>query len=140
MLTIRLTRIGKKNKAQYRIVVQEKSRATSSSYIEQVGFYNPHSQTDQIELKEDRIKHWISKGAEPSPTVHNMLVKQNLIEGKSIPLGRPKKKRSKEEQEEKGETPEASEEKSEQKGEPEQKEEVKEEKPEEKPEESDKKE
>jgi len=100
MLIIRLTRTGKKNKPQYRIVVQEKSKATTSSFIEQVGFFNPHAQEGGTELKEERIKYWISKGAQTSPTVHNMLVKNSVIEGKSIPLGRPKKKKKDDETDE----------------------------------------
>lgn len=107
MLTIRLTRIGKKNKPQYRILVQEKSRATASRYIEQVGFYNPHSRENQVELKKERIKYWISKGAKASPTVHNMLVKHSLIQGKAIPLGRPKKKKTEIEEDAKTESTES---------------------------------
>jgi small subunit ribosomal protein S16 len=94
MVTIRLTRVGKKNKPQYRIVVQEKSKATSSDYLEKVGFYNPHDDSEGgLQLNEDRIKHWISKGAETSDTVHNMLVEKGIVEGKKIPKGRPTKKK-----------------------------------------------
>ncbi|PIY96659.1 MAG: 30S ribosomal protein S16 [Candidatus Kerfeldbacteria bacterium CG_4_10_14_0_8_um_filter_42_10] len=92
MLIIRLKRIGKKNKPQYRIILQEKSKATTSSFLEEVGFYNPHSNPGTVNLKEDRIKYWLSQGAQVSPTIHNILIKNKVIEGKSIPLGRPKKK------------------------------------------------
>ena len=69
MVTIRLTRVGKKNKPQYRIVVQDKSKSTSSNYLEKVGFYNPHDDSEAgLQLNADRIKHWISKGAETSDT------------------------------------------------------------------------
>ncbi|MBU0613479.1 30S ribosomal protein S16 [Patescibacteria group bacterium] len=94
MVTIRLTRVGQKNKPQYRIVVQEKSKATASDYLEKVGFYNPHDDSENgLQLNEERIKHWISKGAMPSDTVHNMLVEKGIIEGKKIPKGRPTKKK-----------------------------------------------
>lgn len=86
MLTIRLARIGKKNKPQYRIVVQEKSKATSSDYIEQVGFYNPHLK-DGLGLKEDRIKYWLSRGAKASATIHNVLVSKGIVKDKKIPKG-----------------------------------------------------
>ena len=94
MLAIRLARIGKKNKSQYRIVVQEKSKATSSRFIEQVGFYNPHTESNTVQLKEERIKYWLSKGAQASPTVFNMLIANKIVEGSPIPLGRSKKKKS----------------------------------------------
>lgn len=101
MLAIRLTRVGKKNQPQYRIVVQEKSKATSSDYLEKVGFYNPHDDSDAgLQLNEERIKHWVSKGAETSDTVHNMLVEKGIIEGKKIPKGRPTKKKKEGEGEE----------------------------------------
>ena len=139
MLAIRLTRVGKKNKPQYRIVVQEKSKATSSNYIEKVGFYNPHDDSESgLQLNEERIKHWISKGAEPSDTIHNMLVEKKIIEEKKIPKGRPTKKKKE------GEEVEGEEKKEEVKEEPkaeEKKEETpKEEKVEEKPKEKEKEE
>jgi len=99
MLVIRLKRIGKKNKAQYRMIVQEKSRATASRFLEEVGLYNPHNDPGVVEIKEDRIKHWLSQGTQVSPTVHNILIKNKIIEGKPIPLGRPKKKAKQAEEE-----------------------------------------
>lgn len=106
MLTIRLSRIGKKNKPQFRVVVQEKSKATTSRFIEQVGFYNPHKEQDSIQLEKERIKYWLSRGAQASPTVFNILVANKIVAGPSIPVGRPKKKK-KEEKPSEGEKEEA---------------------------------
>lgn len=83
MLTIRLTRVGKKNDPSFRvIVVESKRKPQPGNYLENVGSYEPKS--GRIELKADRIKHWISMGATVSDTVHNMLISQKIIEGKKI--------------------------------------------------------
>ena len=83
MLTIRLFRIGRKNQPAFKIVVIDKRRSsTRGRFVEEVGVYNPLNK--QRNLKGDRIKYWISQGAQPSPTVHNMLVTDKVIEGKKI--------------------------------------------------------
>jgi small subunit ribosomal protein S16 len=83
MLTIRLFRVGKKNQPAYKIVVTDKRNAASRGrFVEEVGFYNPL--TKQRNLKEDRVKYWISVGAKPSDTVHNMLVADSVVEGAKI--------------------------------------------------------
>ena len=79
MLTIRFKRIGRKKMPIYRIVVMEKHKDPWANYKEKLGFYNPR--TKETELKEDRIKYWLSVGAQASNTVHNLLVKNGLIEG-----------------------------------------------------------
>ncbi len=92
MLSIRLLRTGKKNQPFYRMVVTDKKNPPRGGrFLEIVGFLNPF--TKEKDIKADRIKHWISVGAKPSDTVHNMLVKEKVIEGKKIALhGMPKKK------------------------------------------------
>lgn len=81
MLTIRFTRVGKKNKAQFRIILQEKSQSPSSVAKEILGHYDPHRK-DNFSLKKERIQYWISKGAQTSATVNNFFIKQGLIKGK----------------------------------------------------------
>jgi small subunit ribosomal protein S16 len=81
MLVIRLTRVGKKKAPVYRVVVQEKSRDPWGKSVEIVGHYNPRSNPKEIVFKEERIKHWLSKGAQPSETVHNLLVDAKLLTG-----------------------------------------------------------
>ena len=83
MLVIRLFRIGRRNQPAFKIVVTDSRRSsTRGRFVEEVGVYNPLSK--QRNLKGDRIKYWISQGAQPSPTVHNMLVTDKVIEGKKI--------------------------------------------------------
>lgn len=83
MLKIRLQRIGRKNDPSFRVVVTEHTRGPKSEkHVDRVGFYNP--KTKEQKLNAERITHWISNGAQPSGTVHNMLLKAGIIEGKTI--------------------------------------------------------
>ena len=83
MLTIRLQRVGRKNDPSFRVVVVDSKRAPKSgNYLEMVGSHNP--KMDATELKGERIKHWIGKGATVSGTVHNLLISHHVIEGKKI--------------------------------------------------------
>lgn len=80
MLAIRLFRVGKKKQPSYKIVVTDKQNPPQGGqFVEQVGFYNPL--TNEKTLKEDRIKYWLSVGAQTSDTVHNMLITEKIIEG-----------------------------------------------------------
>lgn len=107
MLMIRLQRVGRKNYAEFRIVVTEKTRAAkSSNYKELLGHYNPH--VDSVTVNAERVLHWISQGAQVSDTVHNLLVSQKIIEGKKINV-LSKKTPIKKEGEAKEEKPEAKE-------------------------------
>ncbi len=81
MLSIRLQRIGKKKLPTYRIIINEKGRDTHDVYLEQLGTYNPHAKENQFQPNAERIQYWISKGAEVSDTIHNLLVKAGVIKG-----------------------------------------------------------
>ena len=81
MLKIRLQRIGGKNDAAFRLVVTDsKNSSQSGKFLEILGSHTPKA--DTVILKNDRILHWIKNGAQVSPTVHNMLIKHKVIEGK----------------------------------------------------------
>ena len=82
MLTIRLTRIGKKKQPTYRIVLQEKHRDPWGKALEILGNYNPR--TKALVWNEAAIKDWIAKGAQPSPAINNMLVEKKIITGKKM--------------------------------------------------------
>ncbi|PIX62299.1 30S ribosomal protein S16 [Candidatus Uhrbacteria bacterium CG_4_9_14_0_2_um_filter_41_50] len=84
MLTIRLSRTGKKKAPSYRIVLQENHRDPWSPAIEVLGTYNPRAEKDGIVLKEDRIKYWLKHGVQPSNTVHNLFVDAKLMEGEKL--------------------------------------------------------
>ncbi|MBU2264792.1 30S ribosomal protein S16, partial [Patescibacteria group bacterium] len=90
MLVIRLTRIGKKNQPAYRVVLTEKTNPVRGKFIEILGSYNPRLKTKT--LKAERIQYWLSKGAQTSATVHNLLVNEKIITGAKVKAWRPKKK------------------------------------------------
>ena len=90
MLCIRFLRIGKKHQPCYKIVVTDKRRPPRGGrFVEEVGFWNPL--TKEKVLKAERIKHWISKGAQPSDSVYNLLVKEKICKGKKIAVHKKKK-------------------------------------------------
>ncbi len=93
MLTIRLQRLGKKKQPTYRLVISEKTRDTQGHALEILGHYNTIS-GKTMELNEERIKYWLSKGAQASETVNNLLVKAGVITGakkKSVAITKKRK-------------------------------------------------
>ena len=88
MVRIRLRRMGAKKKPFYRIVVAHKESPRDGRFIEIVGTYNPRTEPETVELKTDRVAHWLSTGAQPSESVSRMLRKANLLDenGKPVPV------------------------------------------------------
>lgn len=93
MLKIRLQRIGKRNKAYFRVVVTEHTTKPKGRYLELLGSYDPHK--DTINVKGERVKYWIEKGAKLSDTVNNLLVERKIIEGKKVKVWKAKKREQK---------------------------------------------
>ncbi|AIK18984.1 30S ribosomal protein S16 [Borreliella afzelii] len=79
---IRLKRMGAKKRPYYRIVVMNSTSPRDGRAIEELGYYHPIEKQNQIKIKEDRMKDWISKGAILSDTV-KMLLKKNNLNAKS---------------------------------------------------------
>ena len=77
MLTIRLQRIGKKGQPSYRLVVAERRSKVGAPPTEDLGAYNPF--TKQASFKAERVTHWLGVGAQPTVTVHNLLVKSGVV-------------------------------------------------------------
>ncbi len=75
MLMIRLARVGARKQPYYRVVVIEKERARNGRSVEVVGTYNPRTTPTSVDLKRDRIDHWVSKGAKMSETVARLVSK-----------------------------------------------------------------
>ena len=91
MLTIRLQRTGTKNKPTFRIVLAQAYKAANKKFLEVLGHYNPRSK--QFGIKdEERLKYWVGQNVQISPTVRNLLVDKNLVEGKKVKAWQPKKK------------------------------------------------
>ncbi|MFA6514582.1 MAG: 30S ribosomal protein S16 [Patescibacteria group bacterium] len=82
MLAIKLSKTGKTNKKMFRLVISEKGRDPYGDVLEILGSYNPHSK--ELVAKTDRVNYWISKGAQMTATVNNLLVEKKIIEGKKV--------------------------------------------------------
>ncbi|MFH0840793.1 MAG: 30S ribosomal protein S16 [bacterium] len=82
MLTIRLSRIGKKHAPMYRLTISEKAKDPYGRALEILGSYNPTSK--ELVANADRIQYWISKGAQMSPTVNNLLLAKEIINGEKV--------------------------------------------------------
>ncbi len=69
MTTVRLTRMGRKKKPFYRIVVTDSRKRRDSGWIEAIGYYNPLSEPETIKIDMDRLNYWKSVGAKISDRV-----------------------------------------------------------------------
>lgn len=97
MLMIRLQRVGKRNNPAFRVVLTEKRNATKSGdFLEILGSYNPQHE-GSFSIKKDRISHWLAKGAQPSDTVHNLLVREKIIDAPKRNVVAPSKLKKPEE-------------------------------------------
>ncbi len=80
MLSIRFSRVGKKNDPLFRLIVVDKRKDPWGKAVEILGNRNPR--TKALVLNTERVKYWLSMGAQPTASVHNLLVDQKLVEGK----------------------------------------------------------
>ncbi|MEI7890584.1 MAG: 30S ribosomal protein S16 [bacterium] len=80
MLTIRFSRVGRKNRAQFRVVLQQHTAAPTGGHVAVLGSYDPHQKI--AVLKADKIREWIAKGAQVSNSAYNLFIKEGVIEGK----------------------------------------------------------
>lgn len=79
MVKIRLKRMGSKRRPYYRIVVMDSRAPRDGRTIEEVGLYHPvEAEEKQVTIKEDRVKEWLSKGAQPTTTVKKILNKNKI--------------------------------------------------------------
>ncbi len=79
MVKLRLKRMGKKKAPIYKIVAADSRSPRDGRFIESVGNYNPHMEPVQVTLKEERVIHWLTKGAKPTETVRNLLRREGLM-------------------------------------------------------------
>ena len=75
MLVIRMRRVGTTKKPYFRVVVTEAKTARESSFVENVGTYNPRSKPALVEINKERLEHWLKRGARPSDSVRTLLAK-----------------------------------------------------------------
>ena len=77
MVAIRLRRAGSKKRPYFRIVVTDSRAARDSSFVEILGHYNPRTRPALVDIQQERVDYWISKGAQPSDSVRT-LIKRHL--------------------------------------------------------------
>ncbi len=82
MLMIKLSKIGKTNKKVFRLIISEKGRDPYGNSLEILGSYNPYSK--DLQVKGDRVKYWLEKGAGMTATINNLLIGKGIIEGKKV--------------------------------------------------------
>lgn len=90
MLTLKLQRTGKKHQASFRLIVGEKRHKLVGAQKEYLGWYNPRSH--QAEFNKERVLYWLKQGAQKTDTVHNLLVKSEIITGEKIAVHKISKK------------------------------------------------
>jgi small subunit ribosomal protein S16 len=78
---LRLTRVGSKKNPVYRIVAADSRSPRDGKFLEIVGRYNPQTDPSTIELDEERVRDWLSKGAQPSESVRRLLKAKNFDGG-----------------------------------------------------------
>ena len=91
MLVIKFSRKGRKKQPFFRIIVLEKSKDPWGDFLEDLGYYNPL--TKEKSLNAERIKYWISQGAQSTKSIHNLLVENNIIKGRKVKVVKMSTKR-----------------------------------------------
>ncbi|MCX6795206.1 MAG: 30S ribosomal protein S16 [Candidatus Falkowbacteria bacterium] len=82
MLTIKLAKVGKTNKKVFRLIIAEKGRDPYGDVLEILGSYNQYAK--QLQAKKERIQYWLDRGAQMTPSVNNLLISQEIIEGSKV--------------------------------------------------------
>ena len=73
MLAIRLRRTGSKKRPFFRVIVTDSRTARDSSFVEVLGFYNPRTKPETLNIDRERLDHWLKTGARPSDTVRTLV-------------------------------------------------------------------
>jgi small subunit ribosomal protein S16 len=77
-VSMRLMRFGGKKNPFYRIVVSDRRTPRDGRFIDQVGTYDPKKDPIEVRFKEEKAIEWLRKGAQPTPTVHQLLIRSGL--------------------------------------------------------------
>jgi small subunit ribosomal protein S16 len=70
---VRLTRVGSKKNPIWRVVVSDQRAPRDGRFIETIGHYNPQTEPSTIVIDEERFQHWVSRGAQPTNTVKQLV-------------------------------------------------------------------
>jgi small subunit ribosomal protein S16 len=84
---IRLRRMGSRNAAFYRVIVQDARFAPTGRFIETVGWYDPKQEGNNFSLNLDRVNYWLSHGAQPSDTAKSLIKKAEALPAEKAVTG-----------------------------------------------------
>ena len=90
MLAIKFKKTGKKGQKHLRIVIAEKRSKLDGRAIDDLGWVNPHEKTANVD--KEKVLRWIEKGAQPTASVRNLLIKKGILRGKKIAVHAKSKK------------------------------------------------
>ncbi len=79
MVKIRLMRVGMKGAPSYRVVIADATSPRDGRIIENIGWYNPLTEPSSINIDNERAKHWLSKGAQPTDSVRSLLERAGVL-------------------------------------------------------------
>ena len=79
MVKMRLTRIGAKRNAIYRVVVADSRSPRDGRFIEEIGYYNPNTEPSEVKVNEELAQKWLSTGAQPTATVSRLFKQAGIV-------------------------------------------------------------
>jgi small subunit ribosomal protein S16 len=85
LLKIRLRRTGAKKQPAYRVVVAESTAPRDGTFLEILGHYNPLTEPTTFVIKDDRVRHWLSHGAQPTERVARLLTARGIMAAPATP-------------------------------------------------------
>jgi len=74
--------MGSKKKPFYRVVVADSRAPRDGKFIEQIGYFNPLLESDQVKLDAEKAQKWLSQGAQPTDTVKALFKKNGVYDAK----------------------------------------------------------
>jgi small subunit ribosomal protein S16 len=80
MVRIRLRRVGLRHQPTYRVVVADKESPRDGKFLEILGSYNPRTEPFTLEVKEDRVYHWMTNGAKPTESVEKLFKSTGIMD------------------------------------------------------------
>lgn len=100
MVRIRMQRVGRRHVPFYRINAIDKQVKRDGKVLENLGWYNPcaKDESKQLLLNDERVKHWLAMGAQPSDTMMDILAKRNLVDAAAWKAVRERNAKARQEQ------------------------------------------
>ena len=95
MVKIRLRRVGAKRKPSYRLVVADVRAPRDGAFIDIIGHYNPLTDPETVVIDEEKARHWLGQGAQPTDTTARLLTKAGIIEKPKLNKEKPETSREK---------------------------------------------